>query len=744
MSSDGLYIQMFSIHGLVRSNNIEMGRDADTGGQVKYVLELAETLGRQEGVDRVDLFTRLIDDNKVSSDYSRPEEFIDDNVRIVRIKCGGTTYRRKELLWPYLNEFVDRVVTYTRKQDRMPDFVHGHYADAGYVALSLADLFGIPFIFTGHSLGRVKQQKLLNDGMGEEAIESRYNMESRIGAEEASIEKAALVVTSTSQEVTSQYGMYENREKTEYRVIPPGVDLTRFYPYYEDALTDEGKKILESRQARAFLLEELNRFFMNSDKPLILSLCRPDKRKNIQGLIQAYGENRELQAIANLAVFAGIRKDISKMGENEKEVLTDMLLLMDKYDLYGKMAIPKTHNFTYDVPELYRITAASKGVFVNPALTEPFGLTLIESAGCGLPIVCTNDGGPVDIVANCANGSLIDVSNTGEMAEAIKSIIVDPERWKNLSTSGIRGVGKHYTWEAHCRTYLETLNSLSVAGVDGEAARARGAEALGRRLEGLDSMIVTDIDNTLTGDDEAMRELFGLLEKHRDSLCFCLATGRSVDSTLDLLAEMRLPFPDILISSVGSEIHYMRSLIEDKGWASHISYRWEREEIVDMLTQLDFLELQEHENQREFKVSYYMPPQPDRLEYIEELGKKHGMRFSIVYSHQSYLDILPCRASKGKAVAYLSKKWNIPADNIVVCGDSGNDEEMMQGKFNGVVVANYSSEMEKLKGRDKVYFSPHRHAAGIIDGIRHYGLLDARRKKRRPPGEGGKISTLAL
>ena len=78
--------------------------------------------------------------------------------------------------------------------------------------------------------------------------------------------------------------------------------------------------------ARAAILEELHRFFKNPDKPLILSLCRPDKRKNIAGLIKAFGEDLELQSMANLAVFAGIRKDISAMEDNERDVLTEMLL----------------------------------------------------------------------------------------------------------------------------------------------------------------------------------------------------------------------------------------------------------------------------------------------------------------------------------------------------------------------------------------------------------------------------------
>ncbi|MGW8324471.1 MAG: HAD-IIB family hydrolase, partial [Desulfobacterales bacterium] len=93
--SKGYYIQMFSIHGLLRSENMELGRDADTGGQIKYVIELATALSQREDVKRVELFTRLISDKVVSRDYAKPVELVNDKFKIVRIQCGGRKYIRK-------------------------------------------------------------------------------------------------------------------------------------------------------------------------------------------------------------------------------------------------------------------------------------------------------------------------------------------------------------------------------------------------------------------------------------------------------------------------------------------------------------------------------------------------------------------------------------------------------------------------------------------------------------------------
>src|SRR5690554_3060328 len=115
-----MYIAIINIHGLVRSENIEMGRDADTGGQTRYVIDLIKELSKREGVE-VDLFTRKISDKRVSEDYKQPIEKVGENARIIRLGCGGSKYIRKELLWPYLDEYVDNLISFFRKENRIPD-----------------------------------------------------------------------------------------------------------------------------------------------------------------------------------------------------------------------------------------------------------------------------------------------------------------------------------------------------------------------------------------------------------------------------------------------------------------------------------------------------------------------------------------------------------------------------------------------------------------------------------------------
>lgn len=456
-------IALVSIHGLIRAHNLELGRNADTGGQTKYVVELAEELGRCPGVERVDLLTRLIDDPDLSRDYARPHEEIGPGAHIVRLACGPPGYVRKELLYPHLDEYVERAVGHYERSGRPPDVVHGHYADGAYVAQRLAAHFGTPFLFTGHSLGRNKVEALAKAGITREEMKAQYAIDTRIAIEEEALREADLVIASTRYEIETGYDLYEAHHEARYRVVPPGIDLERFYPYYHE---DDPNFTRDEAQLQAAhrMRREIARFVTHPEKPIILAISRPDRRKNIASLVEAYGTDPELQSLANLAIFAGVRKDIETMDDNEREVLTELLLLMDRYDLYGKLALPKKHDPETDIPELYRIAARRRGVFINPALVENFGITLIEAAACGLPIVSTNFGGPNDIVRNCNNGILVDSNDQAEIRRALKTLLVDEELWQRYSQNGVLGARRHYAWSAHCAVYEEPLEKARDAG----------------------------------------------------------------------------------------------------------------------------------------------------------------------------------------------------------------------------------------------------------------------------------------
>jgi len=741
VSDPGLYIALVSIHGLIRDQDVELGRDPDTGGQVTYVLELARTLAKHPKVAQVDLITRQIFDERVGPSYAREiEPMSEKGARIVRIPCGPKRYVRKELLWPYLDEFVDQTVSFLRRQRHSPHLFHSHYADAGYVARELSRFLGIPQVHTGHSLGRDKRARLLASGEHSEKIERVYRLKERIFAEERVLEHAALVVCSTTQEVEEQWGAYRNAYNTRLVVIPPGTDAHRFAPPTRG-------------WHRPRIQEQVDGFLRDPRRPIILAIARADPRKNLRRLVAAYAGSKYLRTHANLVIVAGNREDVRDLEEGARRELTELMLDIDRFALYGQVAMPK-HHTGEDVPDLYRLAMRRRGVFVNAALTEPFGLTLIEAAASGLPVVATNDGGPRDIIGNCKNGYLVDPLKPADIAHRIEQVLSDRVQWRRFSQAGRTGVRRHYTWAAHVGKYVKEVNAM-IGRMHPRGLPRQRTEAGRKRLLQLDRLIVCDIDNTLVGDSASLGRLLEVIRRERQRAGFVVATGRSVELTNDILEKEGIDRPDMLITSVGTEIHEGPYLDPAAGWSNHINYRWDRDGVVKALGDVMGLTLQGPEGQRPCKVSYYVDGHavaPDAADAAQEGGRKiqkeverrlrdAGIRFNTIFSHGQYLDVLPLRASKGKAIRYLADKWEIPVERVLVAGDSGNDEEMLRGNTLGVVVGNHSAELEALRGQPRIYFAKAHYAEGILEGIAHYDFLnpDGPRPERTasPGGEGG-------
>jgi sucrose-phosphate synthase len=583
----------------------------------------------------------------------------------------------------------------------------------------LAAYFQIPLVFTGHSMGRNKLEYLKSQGVSEEKLSQYYHIHTRIKQEERTIRHASLVITSTNYEKNVLYKPYESQDLSKMEVIPPGLDLDTFFPYYHYEIQDPSITE-EMKLAQYSMVKELQRFLTNMDKPFILALCRPEARKNIDLLIEVYGKSKELQAIANLVIVAGIRDDITKMEEGEKQVLTDMLLLMDRYDLYGKMAIPKHHNPQRDVPELYRLAAMKRGIFVSTAALENFGLTFIEASAVGLPYVGTDKGGVRDIYENCESGILVDISNRKAIEETLYTLLTDTEQWQKLSENGVQRIRQVYNWKAHADTYLSHLKSI--------LENKKKQPALATRMGSIEHLLVCDIDNTLTGDRAAADELAKVLEAHHDRVGFAIATGRSFESAQEVLKHYSFPTPDILITAVGSEIHYGSKDVPDKGWTHYIRRRWKPDVIREVLSAFPELEMQNEEGtQRRYKISYTIKEGseiPSLMERIRTALSEARSMQHLVLSHDTYLDILPYRASKGDAIHYIAWKWGIEASRVLTAGDSGNDRDMFSNPLRSIIVANHEESLNTIRKSKRVFFATKDSAAGVLEGLRHFKVIE--------------------
>ena len=718
----GYYVQLYSPHGLIRFNNPEIGRDKDTGGQVKYVLELLESLSLNPCIRKVDLFTRRIVDKRVSSSYEKEIEIVNEKARIIRMACGGNVYRSKEMLWEHLDEFIDKTLRFIEEDGDVPDVVHGHYADGNYLAGQVSEIFGIPFLATGHSLGRNKKNILLKEGMKEEKIEEKFKMQRRIEVEENLLQTADVIVVSTQHIIDTQYSFYDNAASGRFKVIPPGVNPDIFFPFYRLDMPSF-KMSIEQEQAFYRVNSDIDRFLFNPAKPLILSIGRADKRKNFETIIQSYGQDKELQAMANLAIFAGVRKDISHMQEDEKDILTNLLLLLDKYDLYGKMAIPKKNDPKLDVPEIYRIAARKKGVFVNATPGENFGLTLVEASACGLPVVASPTGGPKEILEQCNNGLLVNVDDPVEIADALKRIIADQALWEKYSANGIVAANQLYSWTSFAEKYVAIIDDL-FKEKNNHSLNFVNKTAYGKKLSNAALFVICDLDGTLVDgtDTKGLQEFTEWIELYKSEVIFGIASGRNRVMTEQALKQYPLPKPDILICSAGTELYYTEKMIPDKGWENHIDYQWKRNELQKALKSFPGIRLQEQAAQWPFKLSYYADSffDTDALANLYKFLDDHKLRAKVLLTDNKFLDILPFRASKGSAVRYLSYKWKITLDKFITAGNGGNDKDMLNGKTKAIVVSNYSPELEELRRNKTVYFSTLPTATGVLEGILYH------------------------
>ncbi|KAI4337299.1 hypothetical protein L6164_015732 [Bauhinia variegata] len=497
-----LYIVLISLHGLIRGENMELGRDSDTGGQVKYVVELARALGTMPGVYRVDLLTRQVSSPDVDWSYGEPTEMLNpigsesstegrgesSGAYIIRIPFGPKDkYIPKEHLWPHVPEFVDGALKHIIQMSKVlgeqvgygqpvwPAAIHGHYADAGDSAALLSGALNVPMLFTGHSLGRDKLEQLLKQGrQSSEEINVTYKIMRRIEAEELALDASEIVITSTRQEIEEQWRLYDGfdpilerklrariqrgvschgRFMSRMVVIPPGMEFHHIIP--PDTEFDEVEKNEDNSTPDPPIWFEIMRFLTNPRKPMILALARPDPKKNLTTLVKAFGECRPLRELANLTLIMGNRDDVEEMSSTNSSVLLSIFKLIDKYDLYGHVTYPKHHKQS-EVPDIYRLAAKTKGVFINPAFIEPFGLTLIEAAAHGLPVVATKNGGPVDIHRVLDNGLLVDPHDQQSISDALLKLVSDKQLWAKCRQNGLKNIHL-FSWPEHCKTYLSRI-----------------------------------------------------------------------------------------------------------------------------------------------------------------------------------------------------------------------------------------------------------------------------------------------
>jgi len=245
-------------------------------------------------------------------------------------------------------------------------------------------------------------------------------------------------------------------------------------------------------------------------------------------------------------------------------------------------------------------------------------------------------------------------------------------------------------------------------------------------------LFVSDLDNTMIGDDKALQQLNRILQQkqkeNRTKVVY--ATGRSLFLYKKLRIEKSLIPPDALIAAVGTEVYLnLETEQMDQDWVNLLSQNWQRDKVLAITQQFPQLIPQSPSEQGRFKVSFHLSSNLAKTT-IQDLEKKLNnvpLKVKLIYSGSRDLDIIPQQADKGLAVQFLQKKWQISDFKTVVCGDSGNDIALFDtGKSRGILVGNAQAELREWYKNNKTdyrYFASQDYAAGIREGLKYFRFI---------------------
>ncbi len=487
-------IAILSPHGWFGQSDV-LGRP-DTGGQVVYILDQVRALEQamhssllEQGLDiepQILVVTRLIPEAEGTT-CDQPVEPVAGtrNARILRVPFLDPASQvvphwiSRFEIWPYLERFshdVERELL--AELGGRPDFIIGNYSDGNLVASLLSQRLHVTQCNIAHALEKTKY--LYSDLYWREN-EEHYHFSCQFTADLIAMNTADFIISSTYQEIAGtgdSVGQYEAHGAytmpglyrvvhgidvfdPKFNIVSPGADQEIYFPYTESdrRLTHYDKEIHEL----LFGADGGDRrgVLHDSDKPLLFTMARMDKIKNITGLVEWYAACQELRDAANLVVVAGHVDPARSSNEEEYEQIQYMHRLMDEHNLDGQVRWLGMYLDKAFAGELYRVIADFGGAFVQPALFEAFGLTVIEAMNTGLPTFVTRFGGPLEIVEDDVSGFHINPNQGARAAQRMADFFSrcreTPAEWQRISKGALDRVSARYTWKG----YAERLMTLS-------------------------------------------------------------------------------------------------------------------------------------------------------------------------------------------------------------------------------------------------------------------------------------------
>jgi len=485
-------IAIVSPHGYFGQRNV-LGKP-DTGGQVVYILDQVRALEREmraslreQGLDiapRIVVLSRLIPEAGDTTCDQRLEHITGtEHAKILRVPfrtADGEVVREwisRFDLWPYLER-------YAREAERellaelggRPDFIVGNYSDGNLVSSLMAESLGVTQCTIAHALEKTKYP---NSDIRWREFEKDHHFSCQYTADLIAMNTADFIITSSYQEIAGtadSEGQYESYSAftmpglyrvvsgidcydPKFNIVSPGANAEVFFPWDRDDhrpddLRREIRELVFGDPAASY-----RGSFEDPDRPLLFAMSRLDRVKNMPGLVCWYGECEPLREEANLLLVGGHLDPERSTDRDEKRQIDRMHAILDRYDLDDRVRWIEMQTDKNCVGELYRTVADTRGAFVQPALYEAFGLTVVEAMSSGLPPFVTCFGGPSEIVEDGVSGFHIDPTQGGEAAERMvdffRRCAEDADVWTGISEAAIERVQERYNWELYASTLLK-------------------------------------------------------------------------------------------------------------------------------------------------------------------------------------------------------------------------------------------------------------------------------------------------
>lgn len=484
-------IVVLSPHGYFGQENV-LGLP-DTGGQIVYILDQVRALEREmktriheQGLDispRILILTRLIPEaGDTTCNQAREHVEGTENVEIVRVPFRGKDgevlphWISRFEVWPYLERFADEAGAEVQQiLGRRPDLIIGNYSDGNLVSYLMSRKMGVTNCTIAHAL---EKTKYLYSALYWQQMEHQYHFSCQFTADMIAMNSADFIISSTYQEIAGSadvVGQYESYSSftmpglqrvlqgidvydPKFNIVSPGADEQ---VYFSHTLTD--RRFTEyAEEIRQLIYGEPHPqgrgVIGDSHRPVIFSMARLDRIKNLTGLVQWYAENPQLRQSAGLMIVGGMVNPDHSGDEEERTQIHRMHELFDQHGLDREVRWLGMRLDKRVTGELYRVIADGGGVFVQPAYFEAFGLTVIEAMASGLPTFATRYGGPLEIIQHGISGFHID-PNHGQTAAATLLDFFDrcqqePEYWREISEGGKARVQEKYTWRLYARRLL--------------------------------------------------------------------------------------------------------------------------------------------------------------------------------------------------------------------------------------------------------------------------------------------------